>query len=329
VRIRRTGACGVSILILVITNKRDVSADFVVREMQRRGMSYRRINTEDLATDACTCELPPFLWEVGSQSKGRLRLADVKVVWYRRPGNPFEECPPASRPAAAVQRFVTEQWATWLEALELSPDCRWVNPMESSARFENKIRQLRLAHGLGFAIPRTLVSNDPARIRAFVGGGKAVAKALFAPLLEGELEDRFVFAETIGLGDLGTDDELQATPVIFQEAIVPKQDYRVTVVGDHIFAVRIGLPAGALDWRVHQQDVTFTRVDLPAEVEQRCFQFVRQAGLVFGAIDLLERDGTWYFLEINPSGEWGWLQQPVGLPIAEALCDTFSALNPA
>lgn len=325
-KIRRTGACGASILILIITNKRDVSADFVIRELQRRGQTYRRINTEDLAEAACSCELPGFAWQIENEAKGHLQLEDVKVIWYRRPGNPFEELPKEAKPSIAVQRFVTEQWSTWLEALELAPECRWVNHPESSTRFENKIRQLRLAHELGFAIPQTLVSNDPEKIRSFAAERKIVAKALFAPLLEGETEDRFVFAEVICADDLIDDSALKAAPTIFQEAIIPKRDYRVTVVGDQLFAVLIGLPTGAVDWRVHQQGVTFTRLDLPSEVEHRCFEFVRRAGLIFGAIDLLERDGIWYFLEINPSGEWGWLQQPVGVPIAEALCDTFAAL---
>lgn len=328
-RTRKTAACGDSTLILAITNKRDVSADFVIRELQRRGLPYRRINTEDLADDACSCELPSFDWTISNLAKGQLRLADVKVVWFRRPGNPFEETVAAVRPAPAVQRFVTEQWATWLEALELAPGCRWVNHPEPAARFENKIRQLRLAVELGFTIPHTLVSNDPSRIRAFVAARKIVAKALFAPLLEGETEDHFVFTEMVKQDDLSDASALRAAPAIFQEAIMPKVDYRVTVVGNQIFAVRIDIPFGAVDWRVHQRDVIFTRVELPDEVAQRCFQFVRQAGLVFGAIDLLERHGTWYFLEINPSGEWGWLQQPVGLPIAEALCDTFAAFSSA
>ncbi|MEZ5414409.1 MAG: hypothetical protein R3F03_08850 [Opitutaceae bacterium] len=314
-------------MILAVTNKRDVSADFVIRELQRRGIPYRRINTEDLAEDACSCELPQFSWALDSLSKGRLNLADVKVVWFRRPGNPFDETGVKDRPPAAVQRFVTEQWATWLETIEFAPDCHWVNHPEPSTRFENKIRQLRLAGELGFLIPQTLVSNDPTRIREFVAARKTVVKALFAPLLEGETEDRFVFSEMVGLDDLSDASALQAAPVIFQEAILPKVDYRVTVVGDLIFAVRIDLPPGAVDWRVHIRDVIFTRVELPDEVAQRCLQFVRRAGLVFGAIDLLKRYDTWYFLEINPSGEWGWLQQPVGLPIAEALCDTLIELS--
>lgn len=326
-RIRKTAGCGDSTLILVVTNKRDVSADFVIRELQRRGLPYRRINTEDLVEDGCSCELPSFTWEVDSVAKGRLLLSDVKVVWFRRPGNPFEETPAIARPTAAIQRFVTEQWATWMEALELSPLCHWVNHPGASARYENKIRQLRLAVELGFSVPRTLISNDPTRIREFVSSRKTIAKALFAPLLEGETEDRFIFTEMVEATDLGEEDSLRSAPAIFQEAILPKVDYRVTVVGDSVFSVRIDLPAGAVDWRVHHDSVIFTRMELPAEVAQRCLRFVRQAGLVFGAIDLLERHGTWYFLEINPSGEWGWLQQPVGLPIAEALCDTFMALS--
>ena len=34
----------------------------------------------------------------------------------------------------------------------------------------------------------------------------------------------------------------------------------------------------------------------------------------------LDQTGTYWFLEINPNGEWGW-QQRCGLPIASALAD--------
>lgn len=316
-------------MILVLTNKLDVSADFVVREMQRRGQRYIRINTEDLAERACSCSLPQFTLQIDDASKGRVDISELKVVWYRRPGKPFEEVPAEQRPAPAIQRFVAEQWATWLEALELAPNCQWVNSPEAGSRFENKIRQLRLAEEVGLSIPRTLVSNDPVAIRAFAAqGGSVVAKALFSPLLEGEQEDQFIFAEKLAERDLSDDAGLTSCPTIFQEAIAPKTDYRVTVVGWRLFAVRVLCPVGgSIDWRVHKESVTFEAVPLPQEVEAKCVEYVQRAGLVFGAIDLLERDGKWFFLEINPSGEWGWLQQPVGLPIAEALCDTFAELG--
>jgi len=48
---------------------------------------------------------------------------------------------------------------------------------------------------------------------------------------------------------------------------------------------------------------------------------VLENDLYFGAIDIVEHEGRFWFLEVNPNGEWGWLQKPNGVPIAEALCD--------
>jgi len=48
---------------------------------------------------------------------------------------------------------------------------------------------------------------------------------------------------------------------------------------------------------------------------------VKEAGLLFGAVDFVEHEGKFIFLEINPNGEWGWLQKPHNVPIAETLCD--------
>jgi hypothetical protein len=41
-------------MILIVSNKWDITVDFVVRELHRRGIDYLRLNTEDLAKYECT-----------------------------------------------------------------------------------------------------------------------------------------------------------------------------------------------------------------------------------------------------------------------------------
>ena len=44
--------------------------------------------------------------------------------------------------------------------------------------------------------------------------------------------------------------------------------------------------------------------------------------LGFGAIDLIQdRDGAHWFLEINPNGQWAWIETRTGQPIATAIVD--------
>lgn len=93
------------------------------------------------------------------------------------------------------------------------------------------------------------------------------------------------------------------------------------MVGSRVFSTRIGLSETTLDWRTAKTGVSFNSCDLPVDVRNRCQQYVARSGLSFGAIDLVESNGNFYFLEINPNGEWGWLERPHGMPISSAICD--------
>ena len=77
----------------------------------------------------------------------------------------------------------------------------------------------------------------------------------------------------------------------------------------------------ALDWRTNKVGLEFALCLLPAELVSRRRTLVKALGLKFGAIDLVESNGKFFFLEINPNGEWGWLQKTVGVPIADSLVD--------
>lgn len=252
----------------------------------------------------------------------------VTAIWCRRPGKPFDFVSKEQRPSDAIQKFASDQWHACLEALELLKDVRWVNPPAASDRMESKLRQLQFASELGFNIPRTLVSNRGDEIRAFCEseGGRIVAKALYAPLIEEPEQDFFVFSNVVALADLQDNDALSIAPSIFQQVLSPKIDYRVTVIGDKVISVRIAHTDDqcgevALDWRTREASVKFEACDLPESIEQLCRDFVDRAGLTFGAIDLVEHAGIFFFLEINPNGEWGWLEKMLGVAISSALCD--------
>jgi glutathione synthase/RimK-type ligase-like ATP-grasp enzyme len=253
---------------------------------------------------------------------------EVSVIWYRRPGKPYDNVPLGERPSRGVQRFVADQWATWIEALELIPKVAWINPLGTASLMENKIRQLHLARIIGFKTPETIITNDPVAVSDFRvrWSNKIVAKALFSPLIEEEDSDHFIFTTLIDTKATTDDSSVRVCPTIFQRAVLPKIDYRVTVVGRKLFAVRIEGDDIPVDWRTQKDGLRFIQCTLPRQIEELCLRYVLQAGLIFGAIDLIEHKEEFYFLEINPSGEWGWLQKPTGLPIAETLCDTFEDL---
>jgi glutathione synthase/RimK-type ligase-like ATP-grasp enzyme len=104
----------------------------------------------------------------------------------------------------------------------------------------------------------------------------------------------------------------------------------VTVIGEKLLVVKIRSAEGTmpnLDWRTQKDGLSFEPCSLPSDLGQKCISLVESLGLLFGAIDLVERDGEFFFLEINPNGEWGWLQKPTGMPIAETMCDLLVDLD--
>ena len=49
---------------------------------------------------------------------------------------------------------------------------------------------------------------------------------------------------------------------------------------------------------------------------------MRGLSLTYGALDfIVTPDGEHVFLEINPSGQWGWIEEATGLAITNTIVD--------
>jgi glutathione synthase/RimK-type ligase-like ATP-grasp enzyme len=119
-------------------------------------------------------------------------------------------------------------------------------------------------------------------------------------------------------------DGVRACAHLFQERIPKALDLRVVVIGRQVFTVGIHSHSeeSALDWRLAYGDLTYSIEKLPKEIEDKILQLVRQFGLQFSSIDLiLTPEGEYVFLELNPNGQFYWLEPPTGLPMAEAMAD--------
>jgi glutathione synthase/RimK-type ligase-like ATP-grasp enzyme len=101
----------------------------------------------------------------------------------------------------------------------------------------------------------------------------------------------------------------------------------VTLVGDRALAADIRTRGRAIDWRAVSPDaVSYRPVEVPERVVNACVDLCRQAGLLYAAFDFIrESSGRWVFLEVNPSGQWGWIEQAAGLPITGAIVDLLAS----
>ncbi|WP_425276746.1 hypothetical protein [Streptomyces bauhiniae] len=79
------------------------------------------------------------------------------------------------------------------------------------------------------------------------------------------------------------------------------------------------------DWRADYSVLSYEPMNLPSRMEEALIAHLEHFGLVSGSFDLaLTRDGDLHWLELNPNGQWGWLEEETGLPIAAAFADVLA-----
>jgi glutathione synthase/RimK-type ligase-like ATP-grasp enzyme len=187
--------------------------------------------------------------------------------------------------------------------------------------------QLSAAVSAGLRVPQTIITNDPDEARQFA---KAVGQVIYKPLSpDGISEDgrhRMLYATLVPEQDWG-DPAIRLTMHLFQEWIEHDQAVRLTVVDGHCFAaaIKAGSPAAHVDWRADYSSLSYAVIDAPADVRHGVQVLMERLGLRFGALDfLVTPGGEWVFLEINPNGQWAWIEEQTGLPIASAIADALT-----
>ncbi|MGW2402182.1 ATP-grasp ribosomal peptide maturase [Kitasatospora sp. NPDC001664] len=306
--------------VLVLTNPADVTTDVVLRVLAERRVPVVRL---DPGTDLHAGASLTATYGTGAQ-RGTLRtpsrtvdLTRVRSVWVRRP-SPYEGPPDLD---GQDRRFAAEQsfWGAG-GILASLPRAYYVNHPWSNRAAEYKPAQLAAAQRCGFLVPDTVITNEPDTAREFAAShlGGVVYKPLWNSPYRVDDQPHSVWVREVEGAEIT--DAVSVCPHMFQATVDKAYDVRVTAVGDRCFAVRIVSPD--LDWRVRQDLMTCTPVELPADVSRSIAAYLAELGLIFGAFDFaVTADGLWYFLECNPNGQWAWQPAETTTAIAHALGD--------
>jgi glutathione synthase/RimK-type ligase-like ATP-grasp enzyme len=311
-------------MILIVTNERDLTSDYIVLELRRRNLSFYRLNTERLPEGkiAFNPQNGERAWQIELNGH-TINFLDVTAGYYRRPGKPI---PDEAITNEAARQYCATEWDAALTAALHSLGNRWLNAPFTVLTAENKALQLALAHRLGFCIPETSITNDIGRAQIVRTAGTAVVKPLRESLLSDPEGDHVIFTNRLNNLAIVDEDAVRAAPIIFQREISKQSDIRVTVIGDAAYAAEILSQAHdetKTDWRRGSRpDLEHLPHDLPDAISKKCVSIVQELGLRFGAIDLiLDREAQYWFLEVNPNGQWAWIESRTGLPLSRAIVD--------
>lgn len=318
--------------VLIVSFESDPHLGFVTPHLDALGAKWTLLATDQLgASGALSWELTgagPSYRQMLTTGEGiDLELSGVTAVWNRRrPVNPGHTSATTGTPE--LDRFIREQRTAMLGSAVDFIDGTWVNSPESLRAARSKLEQLKRAVGFGFRVPDTLASDDPSRVQEFCDRHRAsglITKLVApGPPIAAEPDQQYMVFTRRFQPDAVRDAQIRAAPAIYQVEIRKSFEVRVVVVGNRVFTCSIDSQASTeteLDWRHYDfENVGHELIQLPDELEGKILRMCASYGLRFAAIDLAcTPDGDWVFFEINPNGQWAWLEELSGAAIGAAL----------
>jgi glutathione synthase/RimK-type ligase-like ATP-grasp enzyme len=310
--------------VLIITNDHDEHADAVILELTKRDVPVLRFHPEDFP-HACSVSIDIQDGII----QGELRTTDRRVdfdeicaAWFRRSRNLFEGR--ISRTSEKLDNYVKAQSTATVVAVCASLQTLWVSHPFKLRRAEVKALQLAEASKAGLKIPHTLISNDPAQATTFVdalGDAECAIKPLMAVGVTDKQGYRLPLTTTLPPGH--SLESVALAPTILQPYVDKAFELRCVVIGERIFCAKMDSQAdekSRIDWR--GGDPEHEIFALPEQVEASIHRLMDSFGLNFASLDMIVTpEGEFVFLELNPNGQWLWLEFELGLPLVASMAD--------
>jgi RimK-like ATP-grasp domain len=233
----------------------------------------------------------------------RLQAKELTGVFFRN-----HSCLPEKNGSSCYPECEPEL-AAWLNNLP----CRVANRPSAAMSNRSKPFQALQIRNCGFAIPETLVTNDPQAVRQFYKelDGKVIVKSISGV----RSIVRVVSSQHLERLPL-----LRNGPSQFQ-AFIAGDDIRVHVVGDQCFATRIR--CASVDYRFAWQEGISLKMEpaiLSSEITSQCLRLTAKFGLTLAGIDLKESAaGEYYCFEVNAAPVFPYYESLTHQPVSRAL----------
>ncbi|XVV06708.1 hypothetical protein ACQPW3_15505 [Actinosynnema sp. CA-248983] len=124
---------------------------------------------------------------------------------------------------------------------------------------------------------------------------------------------------------------MEHTTHLFQRWVDKDREARVIVIGEHLTAAAITAhtPAAHVDYRTDYRALSYDLVEPPPDVRTGIRALMKEFGLVYGALDfVITPSGDWVLLEINPTGQYGFIEGATRAPLTTQLADLLTGAAP-
>jgi hypothetical protein len=305
-------------MILIVTIDDDLHGLAVQACLRRRGVECHILASDTIVGTDC---LSIFIgtskdYALIKTTEGiELDVSNVSLIWLRRP-KALQKADLTGVLEESHRNLINNDTSGSISGiLESAFNGKWISHPRYTERASNKIIQLTAAKRVGLTIPATLVSQIPRDVLRFYSDS---AKQVIVKPIVGT-PGPLLFTQMLTPHHLAAEASIRACPAIYQSFIPGKRHIRLNYFRDQAFAFAID--TSELDWRP-DLNVPISKWDVPPTLLKRAGCLLQELGLAMGVFDFKESpSGEIFFLEVNPQGQFLFLEGITGEPLTERFVD--------
>lgn len=314
-------------MILIFSKYDDPSTNHVVDWLRHLNEEVFRINTSFDILNVFKL-LSGFKLSDGDQN---IKLDMVKSVWFRRPPVPVYNAIFKEKKASyETNRFFSSENNAIIDLLHLIlQNKKWLNDNKTSR--PRKIDQLIVAKKVGLKIPNTAVLGTKNELVNFrEENGLLIMKPLQDPYpirLRNGLYTQYTCDVTTELVNSLPD---SFYPCLFQQKIEKNLEIRTFYIDGRCFSMAICSSFDKqtqVDYRRYNDIKPNRKVPYcsPSYIEKKIDALMKKLKLNCGSLDLiLDNNGTYYYLEVNPVGQFGMVSFPCNYNLEKIIAEYLS-----
>lgn len=211
-------------------------------------------------------------------------------------------------------------WLDFVEGIAHDPAVEWLTPLAELRRADNKLYQLRLAELAGIRFPLTMITQRPDILEQTLGV-PFVVKPLGSGVVPRPGGHEEVFYTTLVNQGFLRDEQLAAAPVIAQEYVRADEHLRVVTVCEQVWCASLPAHESYIDWRempplLRQR---WHAIAVHPKLREDASSIAQIAQVRFSCQDWIKAGNDYWFLDLNPVGNWLFLPSLLASSVTKAI----------
>jgi ATP-GRASP peptide maturase of grasp-with-spasm system len=324
-------------MILILTNDGDLSSDLVQDWLQYYNHPFIRVNTYDFINKRIKISL------TGSKiqcffEENEFPLEGIGAVWFRKYG--FFRCSDSYKKICETKKLteelinhITKEFGKVIDFFNYAlRDRNWLtDPKYINI---NKFDVLYQASKCGLNIADSYIINSKDDLKSLTG--KVISKSVLDPILPswGGNHKSMMYTTVV---DKKSFDRLpeKFMPSLVQRTIAKKYELRIFYICGRFYPMAIFSQSDKktkLDFRNYNWDKPnrYVPCELDVDTRNRLRKLMDNLHLNCGSIDMIKgTDNKLYFLEINPTGQFGMVDFPCNYGLHKIVAEELIRLDTA